>query len=72
MNRYVAGTNTSLQMPIQRYQFGIGYLPQKPAFHFRKLTVWENLMAFPKDEGIDINEKHPMMLKSNQPLLEFQ
>ena len=62
--------NTSItEMPIhQRYQFGIGYLPQEASI-FRKLTVWENLMAFLQTRS-DINEKQKIE-KAESLLEEF-
>ena len=62
--------NTSItEMPIhQRYQFGIGYLPQEASI-FRKLTVWENLIAFLQTRS-DINEKQKIE-KAESLLEEF-
>lgn len=62
--------NTSItEKPIhQRYQFGIGYLPQEASI-FRKLTVWENLMAFLQTRS-DINEKQKIE-KAESLLEEF-
>lgn len=62
--------NTSItEKPIhQRYQFGIGYLPQEASI-FRKLTVWENLIAFLQTRS-DINEKQKIE-KAESLLEEF-
>jgi lipopolysaccharide export system ATP-binding protein len=51
---YLDGRNVTAMPMWQRARGGIGYLPQEASV-FRKLTVWENVMAVV--ETLDLNER---------------
>jgi lipopolysaccharide export system ATP-binding protein len=50
---FVDGSNVTAMPMWQRARNGVGYLPQEASI-FRKLTVWENVMAVV--ETLDLNE----------------
>ena len=51
---FVDGRNVTAMPMWQRARNGVGYLPQEASI-FRKLTVWENVMAVV--ETLDLNER---------------
>ena len=51
---FLDGRNVTAMPMWQRAQNGVGYLPQEASV-FRKLTVWENVMAVV--ETLDLNER---------------
>ena len=51
---YLDGRNVTAMPMWQRARNGVGYLPQEASV-FRKLTVWENVMAVV--ETLDLNER---------------